>query len=742
MLINYKEIYNLAWLDSEYFDKQGFLLVKENTNQEVNYVERLVRLKGNLLFILKIPNQTELDNQYLNDELSKRRINLLITYYKQNSSLNSDTNRNLLFVLALNSDFSVRRFEDKNYGFIIEFYNVVDYNHTNLWHFNCLTNDECDEWINTINRTNHRTLKSLFNLLFDRKLKLIKKRNQLSKHLNESTKELSKESIDKSTKEETNDSDLQKSNSSNNLSKSSSSNNLNNNKSSTSLSIISTSSSKESLISKISTTTNLITQNNLIRQTSKNDFKSIYLTDSYFNYSNNLDKLTASYSFTLTINLDNSFKFHNFQPNTFIKVYCSLTNGQNWSVLGRTESLEISNLGEFKFAKKFYLNLYEKIELQNNLQKIIQFDLDNNKILLKFNIYNLIEPLTDRFILIGTSIDYFKLNLNFEIYSSIHYRPLQIGWIKMTGIDNEFNLFNQHSSEKATSKDEYSNDKKQIRSSLFEFGNLLLEPQLFVNTIHRSFQFELNNAISIDGSLSIINITELMAEPVLIYSLVQNLMNIFMDDEKKLMNCITYSLGEVKQEYQRRQMSMLESHLRLVNLVTECINSLNQIQTSTTKFFRQSTQKNEIFFQFLPLNLHLQRSIFNRQTKHLYQKRSNAMETYDILNIFTHGSFSAHRLGFDNGGLSKFISEIENSTKETNYYHLNKIWNAMRNYFKILSLQKKISDLNDKMISLTLRLGKQTDLKLAKNNEFCDDFQKLKIDLQNEAVCIPLIIID
>lgn len=208
-----------------------------------------------------------------------------------------------------------------------------------------------------------------------------------------------------------------------------------------------------------------------------------------------------------------------------------------------------------------------------------------------------------------------------------------------------------------------------------------------------------------------------------------------MDDEKKLMNCITYSLGEVRQEYQRRQMQMLESHLRLVNLVTESINSLNQVQMGT-KFFRQSTQKNEVFFQFVPLNLHLQRSVYNKQSpRHHHQKRPSTMETFDILNIYTHGSFSAHRLGFDNGGLSKFINEIENSTKETStYFHLNKIWSAMNKYFKIINLQKRVSLLNDKMIDLTLKLGKQTDLKLAKNNEFCDDFQKLKIDLiENEA---------
>ena len=227
-----------------------------------------------------------------------------------------------------------------------------------------------------------------------------------------------------------------------------------------------------------------------------------------------------------------------------------------------------------------------------------------------------------------------------------------------------------------------------------------------------------------------------MSEPVSVFSLVNDLLNIFMDDEKKLMNCITYSLGEVKQEHQRRQMQMLETHLRLVNCITESINSLNQVQTGT-KFFRQSTQKNEIFYQFVPLNLHLQRTIFNKQPTTQCKRSSsfqpNNLDSFDILNVYTHGSFSVHRLGFDNGGLSKLIKEIENSSKETNYAHLNKIWSAMRNYFRIVDLSKQVSELNSKMINLTLKLGKQTDLKLAKNSEFCDDFQRLKIDLQSEA---------
>lgn len=68
-----------------------------------------------------------------------------------------------------------------------------------------------------------------------------------------------------------------------------------------------------------------------------------------------------------------------------------------------------------------------------------------------------------------------------------------------------------------------------------------------------------------------------------------------MDDEKKLMNCVTYSLGEVASQWQRSQMRVLETHLRLVNVLTECMRDLDAAcQTadkSSFKYFRSSMAK-------------------------------------------------------------------------------------------------------------------------------------------------------
>lgn len=580
----------------------------------------ILLITGNLLFILQIPSldielkeiknfsrqqsdssQTTQTNQVDLKSANEGRIKLLNNYYRRNS-LNGDKNRGLIYTLVLN-EFGLRKCDEnsrQSNGFIIEFYNVIDFN---TWHFQCLTIDDRDYWFEIINRANYVNLKSIFNLLLERKLNLIKKRNRKQICVLNSSEDKFQDSNESNVQTD----QLTDSQSSHHLSSTSDSNlNFKKSNSLSSLSVVSVDSkgkTKDFSLDKASTANQLQQGNqaNLIHQISKDGLKTYFLTNSYFQQRNGFDRLTASYSFTLSNNL-NDFKSNIFEPNIFVKVYCSLDNGLNWSVLGRTETLKIrnppihhiifsdenkdrefksyldcseshfddqnyQNPSELKFAKKFYLNLYEKIELQNNLQKIVEFDLDNNQILLKFNVYNLVETFTNVYILIGSGIDYFKPNSEVEILSSIHYKSKKIGKLKMTTLNNDLNIY--HNNDKFNSNINRNHEDSECinennRKNKFEFDSLV-EPQLFVNTIHRSFQFELNTNSSTKGYQSNainINLNELMAEPVLIFTLVQDLINIFMDDEKKLMNCITYSLGEVRQEYQKRQMQVLESHLR------------------------------------------------------------------------------------------------------------------------------------------------------------------------------------
>jgi hypothetical protein len=181
-----------------------------------------------------------------------------------------------------------------------------------------------------------------------------------------------------------------------------------------------------------------------------------------------------------------------------------------------------------------------------------------------------------------------------------------------------------------------------------------------------------------------------------------------MNDEKKLMNCITYSIGEVLTEWQRSQMRALESHLRLVNVLTESLNEISHYQMQHS--FRPSTTKNEPFLQFIPLNFHLQQCLVS-------DSYSNRKLSYDI---YTVGAYCCHYLGFESGGIKHDLFD-SNSNQQ-----LHKAWNAMKNYFSITSLRDRI-DFHLKALIDSL------------NNEtfdlVFDHFNKVD-DLCKEIVCI------
>jgi hypothetical protein len=186
-----------------------------------------------------------------------------------------------------------------------------------------------------------------------------------------------------------------------------------------------------------------------------------------------------------------------------------------------------------------------------------------------------------------------------------------------------------------------------------------------------------------------------------------------MNDEKKLMNCITYSIGEVLTEWQRSQMRALESHLRLVNVLTESLNEISHYQMQHS--FRPSTTKNEPFLQFIPLNFHLQQCLVSHSD-------SNRKLSYDI---YTVGAYCCHYLGFESGGIKYDLFDSKNSSDNQ---QLHKTWNAMKNYFSITSLRDRI-DFHLK--ALIDSVNNQTfDINLV-----FEHFNKVD-DLCKEIVCI------
>ena len=149
MLINVNELRCLSSADSVDFDKEGYLFVKQRNDRLFNqwktesFIERFVRLKGNLLLIIA--------TKTINDSIDP------------NSTSNS-TNDRCLHLIVL-EEFSIKLIDesDKYYEFVIE----LNRNESiRSFHFATISHTERDEWIQTIHLSSFQYLRSLYKTLF------------------------------------------------------------------------------------------------------------------------------------------------------------------------------------------------------------------------------------------------------------------------------------------------------------------------------------------------------------------------------------------------------------------------------------------------------------------------------------------------------------------------------------------------------------------------------------------------
>ncbi|XP_054169230.1 type II inositol 3,4-bisphosphate 4-phosphatase-like [Oppia nitens] len=329
-------------------------------------------------------------------------------------------------------------------------------------------------------------------------------------------------------------------------------------------------------------------------------------------------------SIVLSVSCDyiNASNNRRFRPNFVIFIYYkTITN--SWQLIGKTETLCSRNP---RFEK--CLIIPQEIH-------------ESSTIKLKFNLYDIIETLTNTKCLLCDS--YLKCQTN--DYKTVHRIDLKSIINKQTiGI-------------------------------------------LAVKLIHHSFNFD----------QTLYRIKSL--------NCIQKLNN-------KLMTCLTYSMGEVKTEYQRNQMRALECHLRLVNILTESLNEISLYQSQHS--FRPSTAKSEQFLQFIPINFHLQRC-------RVTDSNANRQITRDV---FTVGAYCSHYFGFGSGGMKRELSDLYKNDKNANNLSLLKTWKSMVNFFRISSLRDIIYNHLKCMIDC---IDCQTiDKKLVFNNfskveEFCKE---------------------
>ena len=156
MLINSSELERLAWFDSRYFDKEGYLFVREKHDgifsqwKTETYIERLCRLKGNLFFILATKTLNDID-----------------TDPSKTSTSQELTSSNRIIHILILEEFVIKLIDEttnKHFGFAIEF---IKGDTAKPFYFATISHQDRDNWIQSIHLSSFAYLRSLYSSLLD-----------------------------------------------------------------------------------------------------------------------------------------------------------------------------------------------------------------------------------------------------------------------------------------------------------------------------------------------------------------------------------------------------------------------------------------------------------------------------------------------------------------------------------------------------------------------------------------------
>ncbi|XP_059080345.1 inositol polyphosphate-4-phosphatase type I A-like isoform X1 [Tigriopus californicus] len=167
---------------------------------------------------------------------------------------------------------------------------------------------------------------------------------------------------------------------------------------------------------------------------------------------------------------------------------------------------------------------------------------------------------------------------------------------------------------------------------------------IFANPIVKTYRFH-------SGLCGDIDVQELMAESKLSFTFPQQLLSLWICEEKELVHEIA-GLGELKSPWHECQMTWLENHLNLINTYSQALENLDNHRPKLN--FRKSTQKSDKTFEFVPTNLHLQRMWVQNESL----RKSGFYDT------FTHGAFTA--MAQKSPGLIKMLKDLKAPQKDSN----------------------------------------------------------------------------
>ncbi|XP_077559215.1 inositol polyphosphate-4-phosphatase type I A-like isoform X2 [Haemaphysalis longicornis] len=144
-----------------------------------------------------------------------------------------------------------------------------------------------------------------------------------------------------------------------------------------------------------------------------------------------------------------------------------------------------------------------------------------------------------------------------------------------------------------------------------------------------------------------LRVHEIMAESKLSFSFPQLLLNLWINEEKQLLDTVG-QLGEMSPEWQARQLVAVERHLLRISAYSEALESLAKQRGA---HFKPSASKALRSLQFAPVNMHLQRLWVHNTTSH---KKC----VYDVVTV---GAFTAYAEKFQHGGLHRLLNQLKNA---------------------------------------------------------------------------------
>ncbi|XP_034942251.1 inositol polyphosphate-4-phosphatase type I A isoform X2 [Chelonus insularis] len=171
---------------------------------------------------------------------------------------------------------------------------------------------------------------------------------------------------------------------------------------------------------------------------------------------------------------------------------------------------------------------------------------------------------------------------------------------------------------------------------------------LFANPFLQTYRFH-------SGLGGDICVHEIMAESKLCFQFPQQLLGIWIQEEKELLQEVA-GMGELREPWHTKQVELLDRHLHLLHLYSQAKENLAAFNAS---YFKRSSRRNDRTLEFAPINLHLQRMWVHNDTL-------NKCGFYDFITV---GAFTAHSHKSKNGGLIRLVQALKESpTRHSQLY--------------------------------------------------------------------------